>query len=797
MWSVPDLLKSPLLRSRAVRFLLGTLAILLLVQFLWWLGLRVAPPPDPYAVRPAGVRVLDREGRLVRGFLSEDEKWRWRLELDEISPQLLQAVLHHEDRHFHRHHGVDGTAVLRAAWSNLRAGRVVSGASTITMQLARLVEPRPRTMMAKFHQMLRAWQYESLYSKDQILEMYLNLAPYGGNVEGVGPAARVLFAKAAAELSPAEACLLAVLPQSPTRHDPLRHPAAARKARNHLARRLAAAGHLDQANLESVLSSPLPSRRWPVPFSAPHFSRWTSNRHPGKHNLRTTLDLNLQKQVQKLVRLHGRRVRPLGIEQAAAVVLDVASGQILAMVGSVDFNEDGFQGQVNGAVAPRSPGSTLKPLVYAMAFDQGLTTPDAMVQDVPLHFGDYSPKNFDGRFAGMVRCGSALQRSLNVPAVELASRLEQTRTGGLHRFLRRAGVSSLPHEAHHYGLSLVLGGGEINLLELASLYGLLGRHGRWLPLRDLIPEEAETPGLPLLGRGACWLTLEELQGLQRPDPERVWQTRLGGQTVAWKTGTSYGHRDAWSVGLVGSHVLAVWVGNFDGHGCPHLTGAGAAAPLFFDLVDGLGRSGGEAWPTRPPGVRTRQVCSLSGHPPAAGCPHTTSAHFLPGISPAGECRIHRSIQVDAESGHAVCSRCRQDRATESLVVEWWPPRVATYLATGNLEARQIPEHNPDCPAFGRGESPVITSPQNGRQYILRPGIPLEDQALALTAEVSTASHQVYWFVDGELVDEGSPTDRFFYLPSTGRHTVTVLDEAGRSSAVSVWIKDERGQGLKP
>ena len=458
MFSVRDLWRP---RRRLWRAALGLALAAGLLSLLWWVGLKVAPPPHPYAARPAGVRVLDREGRLVRGFLSPDQKWRWQLELKDMSPTLVQAVLHHEDRDFHRHPGVNPVAVVRAAWSNLRAGRVRSGASTITMQLARLVEPRPRTWGAKLHQALRALQYESLYSKDQILEMYLNLAPYGGNVEGVGPAARAYFGKPAAELSWAESCLLAILPQSPNRHDPLRRPGVAGQARDALARRLLAAGQIDEAELNRILARPLPARRRAMPFAAPHFSRWTRGRHPELTNLPTTLDLNLQTRVHQVVGAHARRLAPRGIEQAAAVVLDAASGEIRAMVGAVDFRDDQSQGQVNGAVAPRSPGSTLKPLVYALAFGRGLTTPDALIEDVPSHFGDYSPKNFDGRFAGAVRCGTALQRSLNVPAVVLASQLERSAGGGLHHFLRRAGVSTLDQDADHYGLSLVLGGGEV------------------------------------------------------------------------------------------------------------------------------------------------------------------------------------------------------------------------------------------------------------------------------------------------------------------------------------------------
>lgn len=769
---------------------LGTVGGALVIVLLWLILLRVVPPPDPYAVRPAGVRVLDRDGRLVRGFLSPDEKRRWRLELAEISPELITAVLHHEDRDFRRHPGVDMVAMVRALIGNFRARRITSGASTITMQLARLVEPRPRTFGGKLHQVFRALQYESLYDKDQILEMYLNLAPYGGNVEGVGPAARVLFGKPAAELSWAEACLLAILPQSPRGHDPIRHPEQARKARDALAGRLHAAGLVPDSDHEGILSHPLPGRTQAAPFAAPHFSRWVRGRHPGRENLHTTLDLPLQKRMDRRVAEHARRIRPLGVQQAAVVVLDAATGEIRAMVGSAGFPDDDHQGQVNGAIALRSPGSTLKPLVYALAFDRGLATPDARIEDVPRHFGDYRPQNYDGLFSGTVRCGTALQRSLNVPAVSLAAELEKAGAGGLHSFLQDARIASIDKPASHYGLTLVLGGGEVTLLELASLYGLLARHGRWLPTRDLHTDDPDLEGRRLLGAGACWMTLQELQGVQRPVPERVWQNRVQDRAVAWKTGTSYGHRDAWSVGVVGPYAVAVWVGNFGGQGSPRLSGAELAAPLLFSVIESLGISDAGSWQTRPTEVQTREVCSLSGDPCHDYCPGRIQASYIPGISPATACSVHRLIEVDAATQHAVCSRCRAGKERELRLVEWWPPEVATYLSEGNLAGDPVPSHNPDCPAFGRGAGPVISSPRHGREYILRPGVPLADQAIALKVDVGPDTHEVWWFEDGVLVAQGTPEGPFFHVPSAGCPVISVVDEAGRSHRVRITVRDE-------
>ncbi len=770
------------------RFILRVLLAAILLCILWWLGLKIAPPPDPYRVRPAGVRVLDRQGKLLRGFLSPDQKRRWRLELAEISPALVGAVLSHEDRWFFKHAGVNPAAVVRAAWGNLRAGRVTSGASTITMQLARLTEPRPRNLSAKIHQVWRAFQYESLYSKTEILTMYLNLAPYGGNVEGVGAAAHIFFNKSAAELSWAEACQLAVLPQSPNRHDPVRQPLSAQKARNKLAHHLLDSGLIDPQIYQEILTSPMPTHRWPSPFLAPHFSRWSKKRHPGRSTLRTTLDADMQSQTASIVQGQVGQLRPLGITQGAAVILDSRNGQIVSMVGSAGFHEENYQGQVNGAVAPRSPGSTLKPLVYALAFDRGLATADALIEDVPRWFADYSPKNYDGMFRGVVKAGDALRSSLNVPAVALAAELEHADGDGLYEFLKDAGVESLDQPSGHYGLTLVLGGGEVTLLELASLYGVLARQGMWLPTRDLLPAAAATdPGRRLLGAGATWMTLQEMKGVARPDPELLWQGSSRRFEIPWKTGTSYGHRDAWSVGLAGPWVVAVWLGNFEGEGSPHLTGGEVAAPLLFSLIEGLSLDESGAWEKRPSAVAERSICALSGHPVSEFCGPTTTGYYLPGISPSAPCSIHRSVEIDHLKGQTVCSRCRGGISTEQLFVEWWPPQVASYLVAGGWALPDIPPHNSNCPAFGTSEAPVITSPQRDSEYFLRRGVPLVDQAIILEASFSPGIGRVWWFVDGVMLQESGPGERVFYTPIAGRHQFTVVDDAGRSGSVTIRV----------
>jgi penicillin-binding protein 1C len=779
-------------RCRKIACILGVVTLVLTAG--WALLLRVAPPADPYQAKPPGRQVFARDGQLLRGALSPDQKWRLRARLDEISPDLVMAVLEHEDRWFRYHPGVNPIAVVRAAVGNACAGRVVSGASTITMQLANLVDPRPRSYTRKLRQMFRALQYETVYSKDDILEMYLNLAPYGGNIEGVAAASRAYFGKAPAALSVAEAALLAVLPQSPASHNPIAHPQQALEARNRLIDRLERRGLIDHRTAADSRQRPLPDELCAMPFAAPHFCEWTWRCHPDMHNCHTTLDADLNARAQACLSDRVEALRPVGITQAAAVILDAERAELLVMVGSADFHDSLHAGQVNGACAPRSPGSALKPFVYALAFDRGLATPSTLVEDVPIAFGVYAPQNYDGRFEGMITAARALQTSRNVPAVVLSAALERNGEPGLHGFLRQAGVTSLTRPAEHYGLSLTLGGGEVTLLELAGAYATLARQGSYKELQTLVPDGrgvAESTGsdrtCSLVSPAAAYLVLQVLAGVTRPDFDAVWRTGTHQIPIPWKTGTSCGHRDAWAVGIAGPYVVAVWLGNFDGSGCVQLVGHDAAGPLLFGLIDLLPKSESGRWHIPPQGLGRREVCALSGAPAGKQCPARRWEEYIVGISPAHPCQLHRQVMVDTETGYAVCSRCRTSGRWECRPVLWWPPQVAAFLSADGDGDDPIPPHNPMCAGGGQGEEPRIISPQDGMEYCLRSGAPLDDQRLPLIAWLNRASTEVYWFLDGTLLWKGRPDEKVFMDPCPGVHRLTVKDDAGRSATAMVTV----------
>ena len=796
MWR-PDLWMRAVSARRAGALLAATLVLFVL----WRVVLAVDPPPDPYDRLPPGAQVLGSDGGLLRAYLAADEKWRLRTPLHRISPRMVQAVLTHEDRRFRLHPSVDPIAVIRAAALNIGERRVVAGASTISMQLARLVEPGERSFRYKLFQAYRALQYESRYSKDDILEMYLSLAPFGGNIEGVGAASRFYFGKPPAELSVAEACLLAVIPESPAARHPFRHGEDAGRARNRLVDRLEERGIIGPAEADEARAEPLPAREHPMPFRAPHFADWALSRARGAERLAGTIDPLIQERAERITSSWVASLRPSGIGQGAVVIVDSESDELVAMIGSASFTDSAHAGEVNGAVAPRSPGSTLKPFVYALAFDRGLATPAGLVEDVPVHYGPYSPDNYDGFFRGVLTAEEALRSSRNVPAVVLAAELERTAGPGLFDCLRQAGVRSIDRSREHYGLSLVLGGGDVTLLELAGLYAALARQGVWRPLRwraeapAPLPrrdkEDKEGEGTRLFSAEAAWMTLSILVDVTRPELDAVWRSGKEEIPIPWKTGTSYGHRDAWAVGIAGRFVIAVWLGNFDGRGTPLLVGRDVAGPLLFALADILPHDHPGRWHLMPRRLRHRQVCAISGAPPGPFCTERVWTPYIPGVSPETPCSVHREIEIDRRSGFAVCSRCRRERETVRQVVEWWPPGVAELLRRRGLPAVQVPPHNPACPVILGGGLPEIVSPREGMEYHMRPGLPREDQQIAFRANVPSGCRSVFWFLDGALVWRGPPGGTFFLSPEPGVHTVTVKDEGGRSVTIRFVVVGEK------
>ncbi len=532
---------------------------------------RAYPPPLDNA-RIVSQELVDADGNLLRAFATPGGRWRLQTTAAEVDPQFIKMLIAYEDQRFYDHHGVDIQALGRSAWQLLTNGRIVSGASTLSMQVARLIEPRvDRSFSAKFRQMLRAVQIERRLSKDQILELYLNIAPYGGNIEGVRAASLAWFGKEPRRLDTAEAALLVSLPQLPEKRRPDRFPDAAKEARERVLQRLAVARVVGEGEAERASAAAVPRDRLALPALAPHLAQAARTKFPRQHVIGSTLRRGIQSELEALARHAADKI---GDKVSVAIVMaDSTTGDILADVGSADFLDSSRRGWVEMSRAIRSPGSTLKPFIYGLAFENGLVSQETIIEDRPADFSGYRPRNFDMQYQGDVSIRQALQLSLNVPAVKL---LDAVSPAALMVRFRRASVNLALPKSEPPGLAIALGGAGVSLVDLVQLYASLANQGQPIKLGDGVRNKPEILDVePIFSRSAIWNITDTLSGVLPP-------LGMKQRGIAYKTGTSYGYRDAWSVGFDGRYVIGVWVGRADNGSVPGIAGYATAAPILFD-----------------------------------------------------------------------------------------------------------------------------------------------------------------------------------------------------------------------
>ena len=713
--------------------------------------------------------------------MAKDQQYRLWTPIDKVAPEFVAALLLHEDQHFYDHAGVNPISLARAA-AITYSGGMRQGGSTITMQLARLLYGlNTRSVSGKLKQIVVALGLELRYSKRELLEAHINLLPYGGDVQGVGAASLIFFGKAPAQLALNEALTLVLIPQAPTLRSPLSNaePASLTAARRRLFAQWVAL-HSQAADQAGLMTLPLHyNSTRELPFEAPHFTATIlSHSAEDTHIIRTTLDLARQRLIERVLQGYVREQERLGVHNAAALLVDTRDMGVKAMVGSARFSDGSISGQVNGTLAKRSPGSALKPFIYALAIDQGLIHPLTMLKDAPTSFGTYSPENFDGRFAGPLSATDALIRSRNVPAVALTAKLSQP---SLYEFLREAGIAHLASQ-QHYGLSLALGGGEVTMEEMATLYAMLANEGVLRPLRHRAQERVSL-GTRLLSEQAAFLTETMLVENPRPDdsPVRAQKT----VQVAWKTGTSWGFRDAWTAGLFDHYALIVWVGNFDSTSNPALVGIQTAAPLFFRIFDALHAvepAMVDLTLRPPPGVTHVAVCAASGDLPNAECPRTVLTWFIPGKSPIRSSDIHRRVWYDTRTGNEACPPYDL-RFVRSEVFEFWPSDVMRLF-----EEAGMPRRRPPAPAtcqheaVDNGHAPQIKSPLSNTTYTLRVGR-IASETIPLAATTDGGVRTVHWFIDDAYVGTSYPDVAVGWVPGrSGEFTVRAIDDQGRADS---------------
>jgi penicillin-binding protein 1C len=747
--------------------------------------------------------VTAADGTVLHAFLNPTQKWRMKTELGEITSALQQAIINKEDRYFKYHFGVNPLAIVQAAGRNIfRTGRT-TGASTITMQVARLLEPKERTFGNKLLEILRALQLEAHYSKPEILQLYLNLVPYGGNIEGVKSAALLYFQQPPDYLSLAQTVTLAIIPNQPRILVLGKNNAKILAERNRWLRQFQRQHLFPDQDIEDAIAEPLNVRRHAAPTLAPHLARRLVTARPGQPIIHSTLQRGPQAKAEDLTRNYVRRLHELGISQAAVLVVNNRSHAVEAYVGSADFQNAAGQGQVDGVRAIRSPGSTLKPFLYALAMDRGLITPKMKLPDVPSNFGGFRPENFDKTCAGDVTVERALTYSLNIPAVRVLADV------GVPAFtdkLRVAGFKRIAKDAPQLGLSTILGGCGATLEELTGLYVALANGGKYQPLRlvkRVKSEELKVKRSPtgfnsslltfnsqLISPAAAFLTTDILAQRIRPDLPMGYESSLHLPKIAWKTGTSYGRRDAWSIGYNKDYTVGVWVGNFSGQGSPALTGTDIATPLLFDLFNALAYNSPNNWTAPPASLDFRLVCAETGLVPGDFCPDQLIDYYLPGISTARHCEHQKEALVSADGLVSYCRACVPEAGFKRQLFANPLPEVLAFREAQGLPAKRLPPHNPSC-RLVRGDDETsaalaITSPLANAEYLLNRG---EKQQLLLSCAAGSEVRQVFWYVNDRFLRAAPATERVFFRPPGGSVKISCADDHGRNVDVRVMVAE--------
>ncbi len=751
---------------------IGILALMVLFFILNW----IFPLPDKIEYSTI---ITDNKGEIVNAFLTKDQKWRMKTELNEISPLLRKTIVAKEDKYFYSHPGVNPMAVARAFFKNIFRMRRTSGASTITMQVARALEPGKRNIWSKIREMFRAFQLELKYSKSEILQMYLNLVPYGGNIEGVKAASLLYFHKNPDHLSLAEITALSIIPNRPSSLVIGKTNDLIVKERNRWLKKFAEDKVFTGKEIEDALAEPLMATRGTVPHYIPHLSY--KLKESGGDIIKTNIDLNTQLKTEKLVEDYSRAQKLRNINNAAVIIIDNRTHKVISYVGSSSFRDTTDGGQVNGANAVREPGSTLKPLLYGMCFDEGLLTPKQVITDVPINYEGYAPENYDQKFNGYVTVEYALEHSLNIPAVKSLKLLGHDK---LIRKLAQCNFQQIKKDQRKLGLSVILGGCGASLEELTGLFSSFAHDGFYIT-PSYTQNDTAGKRINVMSPAACFMINQILSQINRPDFPINWQATEKMPKIAWKTGTSYGRRDAWSIGYNKNFTVGVWCGNFSGVGVADLSGANVATPLLFKIFNTIDYDSDKDWFTQPDDCDIRKVCSETGLIPSDHCADLVTDYFIPLISSSKICDNWQEVMVSADEKISYCKSCVPENGYKKKWYKLADADMQAWYRDNNINYQKIPPHNPDCEKIFKGSSPIITSPANGTEYLVSKKNP---EPILLTCKTSADVSKIYWYIDNKFYKVCNAGDKQFFLPAEGPVKISCTDDKGRNRDISIKVK---------
>lgn len=734
--------------------------------------------PLPYQ-KPYSKVILAKDGTLLTGYLTSDQKWRMRTQIDEVSPDLIKAILEKEDKWFYWHHGVNPVAVFRAVISNIFKGRRVSGASTITMQVARLLEPAHRTYINKFREMLRAVQLEVHYSKKEILEIYLSLLPYGGNIEGVKSAAYIYFNCPPGKLSLAQSITLTVIPNNPGLLRIDRRNEQVINARNKWINKFKNNGIFPLKDLTDALNEPLPPIRNAIPVLAPHFCYYMNSLF-FEDIVKTNLDMKIQSITENLLKNHVSRVKSRGVSNGSVIVIDNRTMGVIAYCGSADFYDSNSDGQVDGVRAIRSPGSTLKPGLYAASFDKGILTPRMKLLDIPMDASGYLPENYNLKFNGDVTAEFALRNSLNIPAIRL---LEEYGMSQYLDILTKGGFEKVAQDRKKLGLSMILGGCGVRLEELTRFFSTFANKGHLYPLNYNLNMN-DRKGNAIFSEASSFIIAQILSSNERPDfpKDMLDETEL--PKIAWKTGTSYGKRDAWAIGFNPRYTVGVWMGNFDGKGSPQLSGAEMAVPLLFDIFNAIDNNDNKKWFVQPQSIGIRMVCSETGMLPSNQCASLIPDYFIDKVSPNKTCYLYKEIFINEDETIQYCTECLPTEGYKKLFYPIYEPELTLWYINNNISFKKPPPHNPVCQAQFSSKGPKIISPSENFEYLLEKGA---GQEILLQAASDGTVKNHTWYIDDKFFKKCKPGEKIFFRPEKEKIKIICSDDLGRESSILIKV----------
>lgn len=760
-----------------------TIAISVLVALFFGFWFSV---PRPLFNAPFSTVVESSDGRLLGARIAADQQWRFPAP-DSIPVKYEKSLLVFEDRYFYSHPGVNPVALSRALIQNLKAGKTISGGSTITMQVCRMARGnKPRTLKNKFIEMIWALNLELRFSKREILNLYASHAPFGGNVVGIEAAAWRWYARSPSQLSWAESATLAALPNAPSLIYPGRLDQRLKQKRDFILEKLLKAGAIDSLTFRLSVAEPLPEKVNPLPVNTYHLTERAAKESGGKR-IRSTVDYHLQNAVTERISRYRKELEANHIYNMAVVVSEVSTGEVRAYIGNV-FDGTGSKhgNSVDIVRAPRSTGSIIKPLLYCKMLDDGWITPQMLIPDVPMRFGGFTPVNFDRTHNGAVPAAEALARSLNIPAVQM---LKDYGIPPFYEFLKKAGMTTLKHPPGHYGLSLILGGAEITLWDLAGMYTSLVnilkqyeeqdgfyaaqpfRPLEWVKGRN--EPDRQKPAQPVVRAAAIYETLQALLAVKRPDSEAGWQAFASSRNIAWKTGTSFGFRDAWAVGMTRDYVVSVWAGNAAGEGRSGLTGITAAAPLMFDIFELLPAS---RWFRMPADEMTEvDLCAKSGYLPGANCDSIKKV-WLPSGSKIGLCPFHQQVHLNEEGTHRVNAGCYP--VAKMTHKNWFvlPPAMEYYYKPQNPLYSVLPPLLPGC-----GEEMEIMEfvyPREWNNLFVPTDLDGTPGQLIFELVHRQKKSVVFWQLDNQYLGETTGIHQMAINPAPGWHILNVTDQAG-------------------